>query len=314
MNLRPLRKLREIDRQLDELTAAERAAEEWARFEIARSATSFSRNTQKVVDNTMSLSATLMRAGEVHEANRLMAEAEREVRTEEAALIETVNEVKAAGEMRRHRMTKLKIAKAIATAFLSAGMFATSAFGFVMARQFTKDDPVVSDPSGTVAGGPGRTVKRHVGKHAIEVAPGIQLRLTSSELKEFEKLTADLDRDGLRKFLARRLPLHLVDEAQTLLLALVADTFGEIDSATAPLASSTGVTSRVARTVKTAPSDKSTSDPSPSSDDPSPSQEPSSEPSPEPSPTDDDKQDDSDGPGNVPLGWPLDDDDDEGGS
>jgi hypothetical protein len=65
MNLRPVRALRELDRQLDELSAADRAAREWARFELAKSASRYTRQTKRVVDETMTLSATMMRAGEV---------------------------------------------------------------------------------------------------------------------------------------------------------------------------------------------------------------------------------------------------------
>ncbi|MBA2725376.1 MAG: hypothetical protein H0U53_05250, partial [Actinobacteria bacterium] len=75
MELRPLRAFRQADRNLKEELHAERAASEAARFEITRSATQFSRRSKEVVDGTINLSAVLMRAGEVDEANRLLAEA-----------------------------------------------------------------------------------------------------------------------------------------------------------------------------------------------------------------------------------------------
>ncbi|HEU4481210.1 MAG TPA: hypothetical protein VFS18_04935, partial [Actinomycetota bacterium] len=110
MRFRPIRDLRELNRTLDELRCAHEAAEESARFELARSATRFSRRSREVVDSTMNLSAVLMRAGEVAEANRLLAEAHREVATEEAALLETVHYVEAEGAVRREKMTRLRLA------------------------------------------------------------------------------------------------------------------------------------------------------------------------------------------------------------
>lgn len=268
-------------------------------MELARSASLYSRKTKRVVDETVSLSATLVRAGEVEEANRLMAEAEREVRTEEAALIETVNEVKVAGEVRKRRLLRLKLFKAVATAGLSGSMFVVSAFGVVLARGVMSDDPAVHDMT---AGGmsSGVTAAAEPRFHDVVVGPGIKLRLTPSEAKELARLTETLDADGLRRFLSERVPTGLLDEVQTAILNAVAQTIKEIPKPSASAAI-------VVLKEQAKEASKQSPEPSPS---PKPSESPSPEPEDSPSPrpntgdgeTDGDGNGGQDGPlGNLPL-------------
>jgi hypothetical protein len=311
MNLRPVRALRELDRQLDELSAADRAAREWARFELAKSASRYTRQTKRVVDETMTLSATMMRAGEVEEANRLIEEAEREVRTEEAALIETVNEVKAAGASRRRQISRLRLVKSVATAFLSGSMFIFSAFGVVLARQFTNDDPVIHGQETDVAAQPAPEIgsaKRVV--RSVEIAPGVRLELTRSELKEFSKLAATADRAGLLAFLEDRLPKDLVAHVQEVLLAAVAEVTGDdaVQTTSRVLAA---VEEQAEKSEEEAPSEAEASDPEGEAEtepQPEPTPENGTSPSPEPSPSDDRQ-----GGNGMPLGgFPFGNDDDDG--
>lgn len=308
MDLRPLRLLRAIDRQLDELSAADRAAQEVARIELARSATRYSRRTKRVVDETMTLSATLVRAGEVEEANRLMAEVEREVRTEEAALIETVNEVKVAGEVRRRRLLKLKLVKAIATAGLSGSMFMVSAFGVVLARSLVSDDPVVREAS--VAQGAETRGSEQIRFRDVVVGPGIKLRLTHAEAKKLARLTESMDAAGLRRFLAERVPSSMLDEVHTAILTAVAQVLGDGIQQT-PGDVLALVKEETKETPK--PSDEASPSEKPS---PSPSEEPTESPTPAPTPNSGDGPSDGDGGeedesplGNLPL---SDDDEDQG--
>ena len=125
--------LRETQRNLSELLSENTAEEEAASLEIAQSASRFSRRTRQVVDDKLSFSATLMRAGEVTAATRLLAEVEEEVRNEEIALIETVNEVKVAQAVRRGRITRLRLARSMAAAMLGACLLAFSAVGMAVA-------------------------------------------------------------------------------------------------------------------------------------------------------------------------------------
>lgn len=134
----------EMQRNLSELLAENTAEEEAARLEIAQSASRFSRRTRRVVDDKLSFSATLMRAGEVSAATRLLAEVEEEVRDQEIALIETVNEVKVAQAVRRGRITRLRLARSLAAAMLGACVLAFSAVGMAVAGVFKESERSVS--------------------------------------------------------------------------------------------------------------------------------------------------------------------------
>ncbi len=307
MKLRPVRALKELDRQLDELSAADRAAKEWARFELARSASIYTRRTKRVVDETMSLSATMMRAGEIDEANRLMEEAAREVRTEEAALIETVNEVKAADASRRRQISRLKIVRSVATAFLSGSMFIFSAFGVVLARHFTGDDPAVRAPVADVAQAPLKigSAKRVV--RSVEIVPGVRLKLTRSELREFSQLAAQADSEGLREFLAKHLPMDLVARVQEVVLSAVASAEGDVKDVTSRILSA------AEEEAMESSEEAATSEPDAGSEgeqeteaEAQPQSEPTPEdgpsPSPEPSPSDDKQGTDNTPVGELPLG------------
>lgn len=128
-----IKDLREVTGTLKELVADDERHEEDAKLELAVSAQRFSQETREVVDDKLSFSATLMRAGEVAAANRLLAEVEAEVRDNEAALIEQVNEVKVARAARRERITRMRLARSLAVAMLGAAVMATSAAGMAFA-------------------------------------------------------------------------------------------------------------------------------------------------------------------------------------
>ncbi|HYP24003.1 MAG TPA: hypothetical protein VEV43_10545 [Actinomycetota bacterium] len=128
-----IRDLREVTGALKELVADDDRHEEDAKLELAVSAQRFSQETREVVDDKLSFSATLMRAGEVDAATRLLAEVEAEVRDNEAALIESVNEVKVARAARRERITRMRLARSLAVAMLGAAVMATSAAGMAFA-------------------------------------------------------------------------------------------------------------------------------------------------------------------------------------
>jgi hypothetical protein len=107
--------------------------EEEACFQTARSARGFSRRASAVLDDKLAFSATLMRAGEVDAAFRMMREAEAEVLREETVLLEVVNNVAAAGATKRSRMTRLRLARLLATTVVSACLMVFSVVGFAVA-------------------------------------------------------------------------------------------------------------------------------------------------------------------------------------
>ena len=143
--------LRELHQSVVELFDDDRTAEAEASLQIARSAQRFSQNTKEVVDDKLSFSATLMRAGEVQAANRLLAEVEHEVREEEAALIETVNEVKVAQSLRRERVTRLRLAKMLAVATIGSALLTFSAAGMAVAGFLRDRAEEVSRPQDETA-------------------------------------------------------------------------------------------------------------------------------------------------------------------
>ena len=125
-----------LRRELKELSQdCARAAddEETAGFELTRSARAFSQRAREAADDKLAFSATLMRAGEVGAANRMIHDLEQDVRTEEATLAEQVYEVKVAAATRRSKMTRLRLARTLAAAVLAAGLLAFSAAGMGVA-------------------------------------------------------------------------------------------------------------------------------------------------------------------------------------
>ncbi|HWL65421.1 MAG TPA: hypothetical protein VNP73_05545, partial [Actinomycetota bacterium] len=120
---------------------------EEAGYELALSARRFSENTQAVVDDKLNFSATLMRAGEVDAANRLLAEFERDVREEEAALIERVNEVKVAEAVRREGLTRVRLARVLAVALVGSSLLTFSAAGMALAG-FVRDRVLFDEGDG----------------------------------------------------------------------------------------------------------------------------------------------------------------------
>ena len=131
--LRLMGDLTQLRREFRELSSESASEEEQAKYELTASARRFSRRTKRVVDDKLTFSATLMRAGEVHAANRLLEEVELDVRTEEAALIEKMNEVKVARANTRERMTRVRLARMLAVSVAGSLLMGFSALGMAAA-------------------------------------------------------------------------------------------------------------------------------------------------------------------------------------
>lgn len=276
--------IREMQRNLGELLAANTAEEQAASLEIAQSASRFSRRTRKVVDDKLSFSATLMRAGEVNAATRLLAEVEEEVRDEEIALIETVNEVKVAQAVRRGRITRLRLARSLAAAMLGACVLAFSAVGMAVAGVFKEsernvaiaplkvDEPRASAAAGGSAMSP--AVKRLIRRLQIG---DVKLVLTKSEYERLAALTGgDVDEAGLNDVLGL---LHGALRDKVKEAIAVASDVVQTGSSVAAV-DQTPVLKKVTRAKKKA-AKASNEQPAPK---PSNEQEPKSEPSPEDEP------------------------------
>jgi hypothetical protein len=219
--------LRELRRELAELTAPS-AEEREAGYKLAVSATKFSRRSQAVVDDKLNFSATLMRAGEVDAANRLLEEFERDIRDEEAALIECVNEVKVANSLRRERVGRLRLVRLMAVALLGACVMSFSALGIAVAGMFQdrqshrsasgrfashgKVDPSAAKSSVARA----KASRNRRSLHALEVV-GAKQSLTAQELQTYVKLAASGDDAQLQDFLLSVLPQPLGQKVSVVL-------------------------------------------------------------------------------------------------
>ena len=233
--------LRELQQSVVELFDDDRTAEAEASLQIARSAQRFSKNTKEVVDDKLSFSATLMRAGEVQAANRLLAEVEHEVREEEAALIETVNEVKVAQSMRRERVTRIRLARMLAVATLGSALLTFSAAGMAVAGFLRDRAESVSRPEGNRVNGAATAVAQNASAAKTDRKTMRRLRigdvdllLTKSQFKTLKQLTggADIDTAGLQDLLSA-LPGGLADRIEEAII--VAD--GEVASTEADVES-----------------------------------------------------------------------------
>jgi hypothetical protein len=206
--------------------------DEQASFELARSARHFSRRTKEEVDDKLSFSAVLMRAGEVDAANRLIDDLERDVRAEEAALMEQVNEVRIARTMRRDQVTRARLARVLVTAVIGAGMMASSAIGMAVVGMFSGRDRATFDPPAAVGSGAIGTAPDADGGLAtrdrrrmkkVRIAD-TEVLLSAAQLRMLEKITSGAGDGGDVEQLLRQLqlPPDLTAEVRQVLTATVA--------------------------------------------------------------------------------------------
>lgn len=279
-------------------------------FELAVSARRFSRRTQAVVEDKLSFSATLMRAGEVEAANRLLAEVGEEVLSEEVALLERMNEVKVARSMQPDTMTRGRLARTLAVAMLGASLFAFSAAGAAVAGLFRDNDRAVhgADPRSREAKVALRS-DRVLGTRQVKVLSNVSLPMTAAQFRKYTKLTSgDIDERELELFLLQLLPPSLAEKVQYALvsgLGVLPDPVREdivavVDDVQKPRQQD--APSADASQPAAERSEEPKADPTPE-----PSPEPSDPPSDEETPSPEESPEDANG---LPL---LDDDEEEGG-
>src|SRR5688572_15743805 len=170
-------------------------------FELAVSARRFSRRTQAVLDDKLSFSATLMRAGEVEAANRLLAEVGEEVLSEEVALLERVNEVKAARSVKGdhpERLTRGRLARTLAVAMLGASVFAFSAAGAAVVGFFSDSDKAIHGEGPTDTAKIASRQRRASDTRKVKVLENMSLSMTTAQFRKYSQLTdGRIDEDGL---------------------------------------------------------------------------------------------------------------------
>lgn len=260
MNLhRKLREFKELGRAMvdPDITPPD---DEIDRYELTVSARGFSRSTRKVVDEKLTFSAALLRSGEVDEANRILAEVECDVRNEEAALLEKINEVSVKRAVKSAHLTRLRLVRMLATAMVGAGLLGVSAMGMAVAGMFDQrqDD--------------GRVNGRHRARvaDARDARPAkkkfvlgdVKLKLTDKDLQTLRRLTTgSVNAAVLEKFLEKdlALPRSLVDQALATVLSPikpVADRVKSVVQTAAPAIADPKPTLPDAKKKSEKPSDK----------------------------------------------------------
>ena len=292
MNLRRLRgDLTQLRHEYRELTSESAAQEEQAKYELTASARHFSRKAKTVVDDKLSFSATLMRAGEVDAANRLLEEVHADVRTEEAALIEKMNEVKVARATKRERMTRVRMARMLAVSMLGALVMGFSALGMAAASfvQDREQDQVRQSSAAqrrALQGGKGVDPKtaRELGdldrkvRKLLLAADLPVTALSAADVRRIGDLTqGDVDLGALEDFLVSVLPSP--DLARQVASRIAGSVRGLAAPVAAPVEKATETVTPVKKKVHRVerPSSGTSDEPEP---EPSPSPAPEESPSP----------------------------------
>ena len=269
--MRLFKDVRAIGRSIAELRSTDAVEEEKATFELAASAYRFSRDTKASVDDKLSFSATLMRAGEVQAATRLIVELEDDVREEEVALAEVINEVQASRSVRREKITRLRLARVLVTSMVGACIMGFSAMGIGVAGVFADRTAApkparVSVSSNVDRSGPaggGESAVKHVRIGGTFVALN---KVQLSVLRDLQK--GKVDPESLEEFLAS-LPSEVVDSVRMMFLSVTApvgeavtETVGSAPDASATTKGSDAATKPVKET-KEDPPDAATENPPP---------------------------------------------------
>jgi hypothetical protein len=197
MAFTPLRDLKDLRQAFADLIAPTADDDNRASYELAMTTREFCHNTKKVVDDKLSFSAVLMRAGEVDAANRLMQEFEQDVRVEEAALVERANELRFSRVLTK-RKVHTRAATTVAAAFLGSSLLAFSAAGMAVASiihdranpsaivhalRSGQTNPAHSARGATANG------NRASSKHRVSIG-GLNVALSPSQYQAYRRLSS----------------------------------------------------------------------------------------------------------------------------
>lgn len=292
-------------RQLEHRVLGPSEADREASLELAVSAKRFSERASEVLDDKLSFSAALMRAGEVEAANRMLAEVEQEVLSEEAALIEAVNEVKVARSLDPTVMSRGRLARTLALATLTSCILAFSAVGMAVAGLFRGERPVIDLNSGSEAREGASVLGTRIGRsprYALNLA-GVRLRLTDAQLQRYQQLTSGtVDEARLELFLLRVLPPEQAALIKSVLVAALDAAPSQVEQGLKHLAQAERQSRQAASQSTGQPSDDATAADNSSDDrDQEATPSPSDNPSPEPSCSPEEPEDGGGLPQDLPL-------------
>jgi hypothetical protein len=273
-----------LRREFRDLTDESVAEEEKAKYELTASARKFSRRAKNLVDDKMTFSATLMRAGEVDAANRLLEEVEQDVRVEEAALVEKMNEVKVARASRRERLTRVRLARLMAISLVGSMLMGFSALGMAAAgfMQERENDQIrqnavamrrAAQANGALAasGKVSRQLKGNLkglnkGAAALLMAQVSNGDLTPRQAANIRTLAASGDVDAIEDLLSNVLPSGVARELVTKITDSVNDVVvaaPEAAAAPEPALAAPKVKKKIRKTAEEAESSEPEPSPSP---------------------------------------------------
>jgi hypothetical protein len=312
--IRFARDIKDIQGTYRDLAAEAARADDEASYKLTVMARGFARRSRRVVDDKLSFSATLMRAGEVDGANRLLDEVQTEVRTEEAALMEKVNEARVAQAVRKDKMTRLRLVRMVAVAVVGSMLMGLSAAGFAAVSYFdARERDAARNAQGFLKVA---SVEREMKANSLAESLGVAgkggvadilMKLSMKDLLELEKMTdAGAGPVALEEFLVAALPSPELAKklADTIAGAAAA---AAAPAVAAPVAKKARDVTTLAAATKKRARDEAKAKEEAAEEETEASSEPSDEPSPDDQPTNDDKNppDDDDGP-TLPPGGPFD--------
>ena len=306
--------LTQLRREFRQLTTESVAEEEKAKYELTASARKFSRRTKNLVDDKMTFSATLMRAGEIDAANRLLEEVEQDVRVEEAALIEKMNEVKIARANKRERLTRVRLARLMAVSLAGSMLMGMSALGmaaagFVQEReqdQIRKNSVAIRRAlRDNKAGTPGATRKelmKNMGKKSVNLLlANVEGDLTPAEVAQIQSLGQQGNVAGLESLLN-----EVLDSAGLArqLATAITGRVGEVIVAAPKVQEnvhSTLAVPKYKKKARKAAEDTAEAEPSPSPDESPPPEETDEKGDKQETEKNDGEEKEADGPGDMPF-------------
>lgn len=200
------------------------------RSELTTSACRFARGARDVVEDKLSFSATLMRAGEVDAAHRLLAEVEQQVSLEKAVLVRRLDEI--AEGVNRRRSARRRLASLAAVSVIGALTVASSTIGLAVGLLSASDSDGRARSARSAESRSQTTPSEARGgalalAHTREVSiGGVEVVLQGKALDAFEKLKASHSPGEMRELLGL-LPSDVRDAIEAAGVEKVTDALAE---------------------------------------------------------------------------------------
>jgi hypothetical protein len=280
----------------------ERTGDSEAAYDLAVTTHRFSSRARAMVDDKLSASAALMRAGEVTEAQRLLAEAEQDLLAEEGELLRQIEELDTYRSLHQQqvvvveRPTRGSLMRTVAVAAASSAVLALATMGGQVMGLFEPNSPIPSiQASPTIdrlGVQQGRSIRSTSARRGVAVRiNGVKVVLTRAEWRALKRAQRSGDEEAINDLLDVIAP-ELTASAPTEVVEIVAGAVSVINE----------VAQQAARGADDEDvSDDSTDDggEAPSSESP-PSEEPADET--DPPPSDDDGAEDTSSGGSTTDG------------